>query len=299
MSAVRSSFLRAAVLGAFAAGAFLLVPGESSQAAQPKNKQKSPLGTRLALEPVNPSPGWTTRVTLLTDDASRARDNNQYRPGDKVVVGVRSEKPGYLYLFNIDAKGEITLLFPNPKQKDNAIAANVDLVTGGPGSGVTFRVTKDNNGIEYIKAVVTANPVAQIDNLVKMTTGTDPIVLKPNDYETAVRGIIFGGSRNAPKTGDLAKDIETWKRDSLTPGGVVPEYDQTNQKWAEHAVEIYTGDAIQPPGKQQRFALVIGIDKFKSPNIRPLTCAVKDAVGIARFLQSDGKFAVTLLKDNE
>ena len=49
-----------------------------------------------------------------------------------VTATVRSERAGYLYLFNVDVDGEVTCLFPNKSQSNNKIEANIDVVVPDP-----------------------------------------------------------------------------------------------------------------------------------------------------------------------
>src|SRR4051794_8787515 len=84
------------------------VPRASAQVGLKRRPSRS-----LTVEPMNETPGWAVRVNV-------DRPDHIYRPGDYVIAEVVSERDGYLYLLNIDASNEITLLFPNGTRKDNA-----------------------------------------------------------------------------------------------------------------------------------------------------------------------------------
>lgn len=278
-----------------ATGALVLRPaGAASEPPKP--------GASVVL-PINDTPGWAVRANV--DKADRT-----YRPGEFVVIDVLSEKKGFVYLFNVDSAGEITLLLPNFHQKDNAIAASPPhqpspLTFGAAGSGVRFQVSAENSGVEHIKAVVTRDRVPQLDKLAASATDKEPIVvLTAKQYDAALREVAFRGSKTAPDSGDLARDLDAWKRDVLRPAKIVPkpekEYTEQAQSWSEHRVEIYTGKGAEAARAARRVALVVGIDQYKSPDIRSLSCAVKDAVAMESALKKAGKFdAVTVLTDKD
>lgn len=278
-----------------AAVALTAAPGAPAGAAQKKERP----ATRLAIEAVNDHPAWAVRVTL-------DRPDGRYPAGSTIVADVVSEKDGFLYLFNIDAEGEISVLFPNYGRADNAIKAKNKFQVGGAGD-VPLEVTAQNDGVEYIKAIVTKERIPALDALIKKATKANPLIeLTPKQFEEILREVAFGDSPKAPNSGDLRRDLREWKREMLVPGKVVPkgqqekaekEFKAQTQSWAEHQVKIYTGKVIQPK-PAQRLALVVGIDKYKSGNIRPLKCAVKDADAIEKLLNGPGRFdAVVKLTD--
>jgi len=75
---------------------------------------------------------------------------------------VEVDRTAYLYLFQADPTGAVTVLFPNPK-----ISAGNPLPAGQeqriPQSGKRFRVNEDNLGTERVYVVVSRKPVAQLE----------------------------------------------------------------------------------------------------------------------------------------
>src|ERR1700676_5226624 len=60
----------------------------------------------IGIEPVNEAPGWLVRVSV-------PREDRTYKVGELVTINVVSEQDGYLYLFDLDADGQVGMLFPN------------------------------------------------------------------------------------------------------------------------------------------------------------------------------------------
>src|SRR5262245_19337973 len=118
----------------------------------------APIARTLTVEGVNETPSFVVRVSV-------DREDRTYREGSEVIVTVRSEKPGYLYLFDIDVDGEIVCLFLNDYQGDNKIPAQTNITVpdpndtklrirvGGPPGG------KFKAGKEWVKAIVTLDPL--------------------------------------------------------------------------------------------------------------------------------------------
>ncbi len=98
------------------------------------------------LEAVNPAvPG---EVSVWTDKAV-------YRIGEPVTVHVRSERGGYLYLFDIDAEGRKTLLLPNVYRKRPVRLRPGETFTSPEG----WYEAGPPPGRGYLKAVVTPRPL--------------------------------------------------------------------------------------------------------------------------------------------
>jgi hypothetical protein len=297
---------RTALLAALATGLAVLLSTSDAEAQPPKTTGKAQLKTgvpgggalkkRVALEGVNEAPAWAVRVTV-------DRENRTYQADDLLSAEVVSEQPGYLYLFNIDAKGEIDLLFPNGGEQDNKIAAGTPVKVPGPSAGFQLRVTSKNAGVEYIKAVVSKEPLNELKGPITAARGTrQPITITQEQFSRALREAAFRGNKDtAPDTGNLTRDVDAWKRSGLKAGKVtVEQVNKQTGSWAEHQVEIYTAPkgAVTPPsGSGRRVALLVGISKFSSASIRPLGCAHKDAMDMAAALR--GKFEVETLIDSQ
>jgi len=85
-------------------------------------------------------------------------DGASYRPGETSFVRVKSEKPGYLYLLQVDSSGTPALLYPT-RGEQNRIAGGklIEIRPGGARGG--FPVIGPA-GVVRVKAVVTSRPLA-------------------------------------------------------------------------------------------------------------------------------------------
>ncbi len=89
-----------------------------------------------------------------------------YKSGDSVAAYVTSEAPGYLYIIYVNAKNEVSLLYPNKLSKSNAVkpAAKVRV----PGAMDKFRLKISGEaGFEAVKAIISSEPILALDELAK------------------------------------------------------------------------------------------------------------------------------------
>ena len=84
-------------------------------------------------------------------------DGGSYKPGETFFVRVKSERPGYLYLLQVDSTGTPALLYPTAGE-DNRIAGGklLDIKPSNAAGG--FPVIGPA-GIVRVKAVVTTRPL--------------------------------------------------------------------------------------------------------------------------------------------
>lgn len=83
-------------------------------------------------------------------------DKTRYRTGETLNVTVNLNQSGYLYIYNIDASGKITMLFPNRYSGGNYISSG----------RTTFPRSQDNfyyqlagqTGTERVIAIASTNP---------------------------------------------------------------------------------------------------------------------------------------------
>ena len=184
--------IRTTLLAAAAAGLAVLLPAAGEAGAQPpkgKLTNGQAFKSRVALEGVNEAPGWAVRVTV-------DREDRTYQIGDTLTAEVVSEQPGFLYLFNIDATGAIDLIYPNAQQKENRIEANTPVrVPSGQGAGFVLRITAENAGVEYIKAVVAKEPLSELADAVKNARSSG----RPKRPRASRRNSLRGESAKVPR----------------------------------------------------------------------------------------------------
>ena len=85
-------------------------------------------------------------------------DSNTYAPGDRIRIKIDVREPGFLYLYDIDPSGQITLLYPNIYQPNPEVPAGKMLL---PGKGYHFTVG-DPEGTETIVAVLSRAAIDQL-----------------------------------------------------------------------------------------------------------------------------------------
>lgn len=113
----------------------------------------APGGATLAVAP-NVAPVQTPSDGLPSAfPVSVTPDRRTYRPGDTMVATVVSARPGYLRLYYVDQRRDVTLIFPNRFQADNRIEGERRVEIGGSTSPFVFRM-KEPGGTEMLLAAV-------------------------------------------------------------------------------------------------------------------------------------------------
>jgi hypothetical protein len=203
-----------------------------------KGKQKMHATQRLVLEGNNDNQGW--KVTVNVD-----KDDKEYAVGDEVVVTVKSEKEGYLYLINTDPKGNITVVFPNPYQKDNRIKAGEEIVVPNP-RGKTFRFRTSDEGKEMLTAIVLPSPLKAI-KAEELTGGRGPKELSRKDYaRLAVEAITGSPTGTGTGTvdgspGSIQAQKTRYKKDNPV------QYEQKCKLWASATVAFNVSEGKKKP----------------------------------------------------
>ncbi|MFC1481914.1 DUF4384 domain-containing protein [Candidatus Neomarinimicrobiota bacterium] len=96
------------------------------------------------------------------------------KDGDELVVKVRSTRAGYLYIFDFLSDNSVLLMYPNAMLEAAAIPGGewLEIPTDQERArGIHFRVAADPDVItttESIYAVFTLNPIARLDDLIKI-----------------------------------------------------------------------------------------------------------------------------------
>ncbi|GBF05276.1 S-layer protein [Deinococcus aerius] len=72
------------------------------------------------------------------------RGNPVYRKGENISVGLKTNQDAYVYLFNVNANGEIDLFFPNNYEESNFVQAGVTRVFPARGAKYTLTVGGPN-----------------------------------------------------------------------------------------------------------------------------------------------------------
>ncbi len=87
-------------------------------------------------------------------------DNASYLIGETIQINYRINHEAYIYVWSIDARGNVTQLFPNQFSSDNRVAAGTHVLPA-PGAGYQLRVTPPT-GTDYLQIMATreADPQA-------------------------------------------------------------------------------------------------------------------------------------------
>ncbi len=102
---------------------------------------------------INPNPPYQTSIWT---------DRSQYDPGDRLNVYFRTSKDAYVYIFDIDTVGNVSLIFPNIYSGSNYKRAGgqthslpdnarYNLTIGGPA------------GVEQLVMIATPSQIRDVD----------------------------------------------------------------------------------------------------------------------------------------
>jgi uncharacterized protein with LGFP repeats len=108
---------------------------------------------------VNPVPSPQVGVRVWVDRDTGGYGNSTYRVGEQIRIGVNVTEDAYVYLFNVNANGEINLILPNAYQGgENFLYAGETRTFPAPGAN--FRFTIDGPaGIDKVLAVASTQPL--------------------------------------------------------------------------------------------------------------------------------------------
>ncbi len=106
---------------------------------------------------VNPYQG-SLKVQVWTDRDQSGLANPRYGIGEKVSVALRTSQDAYVYLFNVNADGQIDLFFPNGYEGNNFVKAGV--VKRFPGQNAKYSLTVGSpEGQDKLLAVASRKPL--------------------------------------------------------------------------------------------------------------------------------------------
>jgi hypothetical protein len=178
---------------------------------------------------VNPLPAFLANVKLDHADG-------RYVEGERVRVEFQVEQEANVYLLYHQADGNCKLLFPNPAQPDNRVAAKTPVTIPAAGSKFRFRV-RPPLGAEALQVLAAAEPIAELAAL---------------DFSARVPDV-------APA---VLKQLA--QRIAAEPG-----------QFAEHRVRLETLPAGQAPAARpaKRVGLFIGVNDYADPaSCHPMIC---------------------------
>jgi len=161
---------------------------------------------------IEPPPQTDFKIDVWTNKG----DNSNYSVGENIIISFKVTYDSYVYIYDINANGEIRLIFPNRFQKDNFARANV--VYSIPSPKDTYRlVVTEPYGREVIQAIASKSPLSVFEGY------------RANLDREAFPLIQEGAERFTEK---LKKDIEIIPPSSIKP---VPN-------WTSDTTVFYVGE---------------------------------------------------------
>ncbi|WP_034383259.1 DUF4384 domain-containing protein [Deinococcus sp. YIM 77859] len=130
----------------------LMIPAAmllSTAAAAPKISAQS-----IIVNPVEPDLSVSVRV----DKDNTGNGNPTYRVGENIRISTTVNRDAYVYLFNVDATGEVTQILPNRLSDSNFVKANTTVTFPEPGANFTFTVGNDL-GLNKVLALASLTPL--------------------------------------------------------------------------------------------------------------------------------------------
>lgn len=107
---------------------------------------------------VNPNPTDLSVQTWVDRDPS-GYGNSTYYFGDNIAISVQVNQSAYVYLFNVNANGNIDLILPNQLNADNYLQGGEVRQFPQSGSRYQFNVTGPS-GVDQVLAVASRQPLS-------------------------------------------------------------------------------------------------------------------------------------------
>ena len=126
---------------------------------------------------IEPPPGAEFKVDVWTDKG----DNAKYNVGEKLIIYFKVTQDAYVYIWDINANGEVRLIFPNKYNQDNFVRANI--VYSIPSSRDTYSLKiAPPAGREVVHILASKTPISTLEEY-KGMMDRDPFPLIPQAPE--------------------------------------------------------------------------------------------------------------------
>jgi len=164
---------------------------------------------------INPSQPYES--TIWTDKES-------YYIGDELKVYFKVSKDTYVYIFDIDTNGKVSLLYPNIYSESNYIKANSTYVLPD-NSRYNFKVTGPA-GVDNLVIISLPSPINNVDWLKKSLEQNSfaPVIngnYSPESFLTQVRGVTIEPTYNS-NWSSATTSFTIKNKSSQTPSVVPP-----------------------------------------------------------------------------
>jgi len=195
----------------------------------PNSTAAAETGQSYVLSPTELLSLVTNRTSSFVLDVTVDKfDGGHYAPGEKLTISGAAAKAGYLYLFYLDSRGQLAVMFPYG-EIDNLVPAQqrFELPAGG---STTWRTLGDP-GTHRVKAVVTSMPLIISGLMPAADEAHQPRELLLPPSQRTMFQMILGKHRKSQPIGD----------EEL--GGASPP--QFLGEFAQDEVAFYVGPASQ------------------------------------------------------
>ncbi|MBB5232631.1 DUF4384 domain-containing protein [Deinococcus budaensis] len=135
---------------------------------------------------VNPSQPQLDVQVWVNKDAS-GRGNPVYRKGEQISVGLKTNRDAYVYLFNVNANGQIDLFFPNTYEESNFVQAGATRVFPARNASYTLTVGGPN-GQDKLLALASTREL-NIDDIATFAGGQGFAEVKVQGQENLARAL--------------------------------------------------------------------------------------------------------------
>ncbi|GAA5532002.1 DUF4384 domain-containing protein [Deinococcus aluminii] len=122
----------------------------------------------------------------VNKDAS-GRGNPVYRKGENITIGLKTNQDAYVYLFNVNANGQIDLFFPNSYEESNFVQAGVTRIFPADGAKYTLTVGGPN-GQDKLLALASTKQL-NIDDIARFVQGEGFARVKVQGQENLARAL--------------------------------------------------------------------------------------------------------------
>jgi len=85
-----------------------------------------------------------------------------YKQGEKIIINFRTDTDAYVTLYDIDTRGEVSILFPNREHPGNLVRGNTTYSIPNPDYSYDL-IVEGPEGIEYVDAVASLDPYYRWD----------------------------------------------------------------------------------------------------------------------------------------
>lgn len=126
---------------------------------------------------IEPPPSTEFKVDVWTDKG----DNATYSVGETLTIYFKVTEDAYVYIWDINAKGEIRLIFPNKYNQDNFARANIVYSIPSPKDTYKLRIAPPY-GREVVHILASKTPISTLENY-KGSMSRDPFPLIPESPE--------------------------------------------------------------------------------------------------------------------